>query len=163
MNEILPIGAGSALALIGIAGVAVGLRRRRRRRDEWAAEDEWAADDQTAVYDEEPAIESGPVAEPEVLGTAAAAPMAAARPEPRHDPVRDDAPVTALPSGFDLSRFGPHVQAAYRGPTDDNPSLSLRHRLRRAAAMDQRERRDGGFMLRDEDRTEAEVSREYSD
>jgi hypothetical protein len=50
---------------------------------------------------------------------------------------------STLPNGFDLSRFGRHVQAAYRGPTPDNPSLSLRHRLRRAAAMDQKERAMG--------------------
>jgi hypothetical protein len=45
-----------------------------------------------------------------------------------------------LPNGFDLSRFGRHTRAAYRGPTPDNPSLSLRHRLRRASFFDQRER-----------------------
>lgn len=47
-----------------------------------------------------------------------------------------------LPSDFDLSRFGPHVQAAYRGPTPDNPSMSLKKRLARARALDQRERSD---------------------
>ena len=64
---------------------------------------------------------------------ASAAPVAA---------VRTDAPRTKLPNGFDLSRFGPHVRAAYQGPTPDNPSLSLKYRLRRAAAMDQRARLD---------------------
>jgi hypothetical protein len=43
--------------------------------------------------------------------------------------------------GFDISRFGRHVQAAYRGPTPDNPSLSLKNRLRRASFFDQQERR----------------------
>jgi hypothetical protein len=33
------------------------------------------------------------------------------------------------------------VQAAYRGPTEDNPSLSLKHRLRRANFLDQQQRR----------------------
>ena len=60
---------------------------------------------------------------------------------PMHDPVPDKAPVTALPAGFDRSRFGRHVQAAYRGPTPDNPSLSLKNRLRRASFFDQQERR----------------------
>ena len=55
------------------------------------------------------------------------------------DPVADPA-ATLLPKGFDLSRFGPHVQAAYRGPTRDNPSLSLKTRLKRAQFFDQRER-----------------------
>jgi len=40
-------------------------------------------------------------------------------------------------------RFRPHVRAAYLGPTPDNPSLSLKYRLRRAAAMDQRARLEG--------------------
>lgn len=33
-----------------------------------------------------------------------------------------------------------HVERARRGPTPDNPSLSLRKRLKRAAFLDQRER-----------------------
>jgi hypothetical protein len=50
-------------------------------------------------------------------------------------------PVIELPEGFDLSRFGPNVQDAYRGPTEDNPSMSLRNRLSRASGMDQQERK----------------------
>lgn len=46
----------------------------------------------------------------------------------------------ALPAGFDLSRFGRHTQAAYRGPTPENPFLSLRRRLKRASFLDARER-----------------------
>lgn len=48
----------------------------------------------------------------------------------------------ALPDGFNLSQFGPHVQAAYRGPSPDNPSLSLKKRLSKARALDQRARQD---------------------
>jgi hypothetical protein len=33
-----------------------------------------------------------------------------------------------------------HVERAYRGPTPDNPSLSLKKRLKRAHFFDQRER-----------------------
>jgi hypothetical protein len=33
-----------------------------------------------------------------------------------------------------------HVERARRGPTPDNPSLSLKKRLKRAAFFDQRER-----------------------
>ena len=33
-----------------------------------------------------------------------------------------------------------HVDRAMRGPTSDNPSLSLKKRLKRAAFFDQRER-----------------------
>ena len=49
--------------------------------------------------------------------------------------------MTDLPEDFDLSRFGPNVQDAYRGPTEDNPSASLKHRLSRASGMDQQERK----------------------
>lgn len=45
-----------------------------------------------------------------------------------------------LANGFDLSRFGPHVRAAYRGPTPDNPSHSLHRRLAHARFFDLRER-----------------------
>lgn len=41
---------------------------------------------------------------------------------------------------IDVSRYGRHVQAAYAGPTPDNPSLSLKRRLKRARFFDQRER-----------------------
>src|SRR5207245_1986648 len=92
---------------------------------------------------EEPiAAEEQPIAaepEPE-LALAAAAPAAVADEPVAQTPAEADAE-TDLPEGFDLSRFGPHVQAAYRGPTPENPSLSLRHRLSRAAALDQAERR----------------------
>ena len=50
-------------------------------------------------------------------------------------------PMTDLPEGFDISRFGPNVQDAYRGQTEDNPSASLKHRLSRASGMDQQERK----------------------
>jgi hypothetical protein len=56
-------------------------------------------------------------------------------------PIQTGAPAGApLPTGFDMSRYGRHAQAAYRGPTPDNPSLSLRKRLKRARFYDQRER-----------------------
>ena len=52
----------------------------------------------------------------------------------------EDGPRTAVPYGFDMSRYGRHVKAAYRGPTADNPSLSLKRRLKHASFFDQRER-----------------------
>ena len=36
---------------------------------------------------------------------------------------------------------GSHVEAACEGPTEDNPSLSLKTRLSRASGMDQQERK----------------------
>lgn len=190
-SGILPIVGGGALALLALAGAAVAMRRRRHSNDAVYAGDQWAADGDHAVAEPEAVIPP----EPEPLVAAEAEPMSAtarradwqptdmtsaetlamSKPTPRHDLI-DDALTTPLPAGFDLSRFGPHVQAAYRGPTEDNPSLSLRHRLRRAAALDQRERylpearesrgqeapmqTGGGFMLgRENAETE---TREYS-
>jgi len=51
-----------------------------------------------------------------------------------------------LPNGFDISRFGRHTQAAYLGRTPDNPSYSLKRRLKRASFFDQREREAAGAM-----------------
>ena len=130
MDEALPIAGGAALGLMLLAGAAAVRRRRRRKQDDADEAVKWAF------------IESH--AEPEPAAAAEPAFVRAA--EPRHDPVPGktpirDAPVTELPEDFDLSRFGPHVQAAYRGPTTDNPSLSLKYRLRRASFLDQQERR----------------------
>jgi hypothetical protein len=118
-----PAAAAGALGVIALAGAGVGLRRRRRRRLD---------EEEAAQWDESPSAEPDAEMQP---AWAAAAPVAAAGQQP------ESVGENRLPNGFDLSRFGPHVQAAYRGPTEDNPSLSLRHRLRRAAAMDQMERR----------------------
>lgn len=57
--------------------------------------------------------------------------------------IAPNGPITRLPPNFDLSRFGPHVRAAYLGPTPDNPFLSLKNRLKRARFYDQRERQAG--------------------
>lgn len=122
-NDINPAAAAGALAVVALAGAGIGLRRRRRRLDE---------EEEAAQWDESDAVEPDAEMQP---AWAAAAPMAVA--ERQSETIGEN----RLPNGFDLSRFGPHVQAAYRGPTEDNPSLSLRHRLRRAAAMDQMERR----------------------
>lgn len=48
---------------------------------------------------------------------------------------------SGLPQGSEVSRFGPHVRAAYLGPTQDNPFLTLTRRLKRARFLDERERR----------------------
>jgi hypothetical protein len=117
MLEIAGIGGAAVLLL---AGGAFALYRRNRRDDEIEGE----------PYEMAPVMaENPPVAAPTV------APVVAPIAAPRQS---DD----ALPDGFDLSRFGPHVQAAYRGPTADNPSLSLRTRLKRARFFDMKERRE---------------------
>jgi len=114
-DETLPIAGGIGLAVIALGGAAYAFRRRRR-------------DDDELVLERTP-VET--VAVPEAAPVAAAPAMAA--------PVARTTPKT-LPNGFDLSRFGRHTQAAYLGPTPDNPSHSLKRRLKHASFFDQRER-----------------------
>ena len=133
-DDALPIAGAAGLGLLALAGAGLAMRRRRRRDQEEFADRQWALDH--AEADADPAI-----TEPEPV-VVAAEPAFARGPAPTHDPIPLDAPVTALPAGFDLSRYGRHVQAAYRGPTPDNPSLSLKNRLRRASFFDQQERRE---------------------
>ena len=61
-------------------------------------------------------------------------------PEPRFTPAPAIVAMTTLPAAFDASDRSPRIQAAYAGPSEDNPSLSLRKRLKRATALDQMER-----------------------
>lgn len=58
-------------------------------------------------------------------------------------PEWSDPVIQPKPAPVDTSRFGRHVQAAYRGPTPENPSLSLRKRLKLAGELDRRERING--------------------
>ena len=130
--DALPIGA-AGLGALAIAGAALAMRRRKRR----LAEDEFVT-----AYDE-PAF-------------AAEAPVAPVNAEPV--PVVTETPVMAwgtaaavapatvagstdgdgeVPEGVDPTS---HVAAAYRGPSAENPSLTLKTRLKRGAFFDQRER-----------------------
>ena len=129
IEDALPIAGAAGLGLLALAGFGLAARRRRRRR-----EDEEFEATQWALAHAEP--------EPEPQPAAVAAEPAFVRPAASPDPALADSPVTALPAGFDISKFGRHVQAAYRGPTPDNPSLSLKNRLRRASFFDQQERRE---------------------
>jgi hypothetical protein len=110
-DEALPIAGAIGLGLIAVGGAAFALRRRRRED----RNDEFLVEQESMP---------APVF--------AAAPVAVAAPAVRK--------AKALPGGFDASRFGRHTQAAYAGPTADNPFLSLRRRLSRASFLDQRER-----------------------
>jgi hypothetical protein len=125
LDETLPIAGAAGFGLLALAGVGLAMRRRRRRREDAEFEaNQWALGHAAPEPRPEP-VRSEP---------------AFARPRAQ-EPVHSGGPATALPAGFDLSRFGRHVQAAYRGPTPDNPSLSLKNRLRRASFFDQQERR----------------------
>jgi len=128
-NDVLPIAAGG-LGLLALLGAGVALRRRKRREEEVEYE---AFDEPTFEEQRAPVAFAEPMREPSMThAPVMAAPVAAAA---AANPL--DTPATSVPEGFDLSRFGEHVQAAYSGPTEDNPSLSLKNRLRRASAMDQ--------------------------
>ena len=140
---------GAAIfALIVLGAIAYALSRRRRTRE--TVYEEQAYEPQTSYEEAEPVHAHAPIAEeqPAIVAPETSAfawgnrPQAGTLETPAAAKAEADEPMT-LPSGFDLSRFGPHVRAAYRGPTPDNPSLSLRNRLRRAAAMDQKERAMG--------------------
>lgn len=138
MDEMLPAAGIGGAALLLLAGAGLALRRRRRIADS----EDLAWQDELAAVPAEPA----PVAEAQ-YEPVLRQPAFVAAPAPVADPVPTvadltpvEGPTTTLPAGFDLSRFSPNVQAAYRGPTEDNPSLSLKHRLRKASAMDQMER-----------------------
>jgi hypothetical protein len=143
---------GAAIvALIVLGAIAYALSRRRRTRE--TVYEEQAYEPETAYVEPEPepvrtpgpiAVEQPAIVAPETSAFAwGDRPQAGTLETPAAAREAEEQPST-LPDGFDLSRFGRHVQAAYRGPTPDNPSLSLRHRLRRAAAMDQKERAMGG-------------------
>ena len=129
IDQALPIAGAAGLGLLALLGGGMVMRRRRRREEDALAQAKREQIDAAA----EPMIEPAPA--PTFVRTpqadpvpVAAAPVAAAV-------------VTAsdLPVGFDVSRFGPHVQAAYRGPTPDNPSVSLKRRLTVGHFLDKEE------------------------
>jgi hypothetical protein len=137
-GDVLPI-AGGAAALLALAGGAYALSRRRRHEDDGPVQAEsWESDHVAPAEAPTPVAAAWtapePAPEPVVRG-----PEIVAAPVPAL--ARDTASETAI-AGQDLSRYGRHVQAAYQGPTPDNPSLSLKRRLKRAAFFDQRERAD---------------------
>jgi len=142
-NDMLPIAGIGGLGLLLLAGTGLVVRRRRRRAQE-AEDAAWQEDIETAA---EPVAEPAMVAEPVMAAEQQPAlelsepAFIAPAPAPAAEASEVEGPVTDLPVGFDLSRFGYNVQQAYKGPTPDNPSLSLKHRLRRASGMDQQERK----------------------
>jgi hypothetical protein len=104
------------------------VNRRRRRRDE----EEWNYDNVEPVDHSEP-MHHEPVAEhePPMIAPEASA-FAWGGPQSRDEHVRE--------TSDDRRPGETWVERAYRGPTPDNPSQSLRKRLKRAAFFDKRER-----------------------
>lgn len=118
---------GGAVAILILGGAAYGVSRRRRRADEAA----WDYDQLEPVGAES--------------DTASEEPRGPAEPQP----AMVAPPISAFAWGNRASeretsgdrRPGESwVERAYRGPSAENPSLSLRKRLKRAAFFDKRER-----------------------
>ncbi len=120
-DDLLPIAGAAGLGILALAGAGYAMRRRRRNVEEALVEDNW----------HEPAM-SRP------------APVVAAKAIVATAPVMASAPVAASAFGWDKQNEPAkpvnRIEAAKRGPTPDNPSLSLKKRLKRAAFFDQRDR-----------------------
>jgi resuscitation-promoting factor RpfA len=131
-RDTLEIAGGGALALLAVGGVAGAIvsRRRKRREQEWA-------DAQSMAF--EP-FETTAMAEPKVheKQSAMAAAPASAFAWGNRPPAKAEAETMAEKD--DRRPGETWVERAYRGPTPNNPSVSLRARLRRAAFFDKRER-----------------------
>jgi hypothetical protein len=123
IDEAIPIAGGAGAVILALAGAGMAIRRRKRSEEE-----EGELQDETVLTDEvTPAPAPEPWNPPVVKPTVA--PIEATR--------------TDVPEDFETSHFGRHVQAAYAGPTPENPSLSLRKRLKLAGELDRRERLAG--------------------
>ena len=119
-DQTLPIvGAGAAALALAGAGFALSRRRRRRDEEQFAEEAYIPADERVAES---------------IMAERVIAP------EPRFAPSPAIVATPTLPAAFDARDLSPRIQAAYAGPSEDNPSLSLRKRLKRATALDQMER-----------------------
>lgn len=135
-DDTLPI-AGGALAFLAIGGAAVAMTRRRHDDDEEWVEEPTAQEPMVAETPEAVVHEDFVHAEePAVIAPAASAFAWGNREETAGQPSPSEA-------GDDIDDRLPGeswVQRAYRGPTPNNPSVSLRARLKRAAFFDKRER-----------------------
>ena len=121
----LPI-AGGALALLALGGVAYAVSRRRRREDAWHGD--WEAEE---AMEDESAHEA--VMHRDERGVVAPSAFSWGATAPAEGQAGRDADDDRLPGET-------WVQRAYRGPSANNPSVSLKNRLRRAAFFDKRER-----------------------
>jgi len=131
-NDMLLIAGAAGLGLLGLIGLGVAMRRRKLRRDE-----EFAAADQY-----EPASEASVQADPlfaePAYAPASVEPIPAMPVVAASGIVATSAPPATTSACVDAAP-GSHVEAACGGPTADNPSLSIKKRLKRAHFFDQRE------------------------
>jgi len=133
VSSMLPIAGGVGLALLALIVAGLAMRRRRRRDEEIAAAEAY-----------EPAVDEAPAQADPVLAEPAFTPPIV-EPSPSLAPA--PAIAMAAPVAAETATTGPcadaapgsHVEAACEGPTEDNPSLSIKKRLKRAQFFDQRE------------------------
>jgi len=125
-SDMLPIAGAAGLGFLGLLGIGLAMRRRRRRNEE-----EFAAAEQDKLAVEAPAqtdpLFDEPAFAPHTADPAPALALGAAV-----------APTETASDCVDAAP-GSHVEAACEGPTADNPSLSIKKRLKRAHFFDQRE------------------------
>lgn len=115
-DDALPIAAGAGLGLLLLGGAAAGLRRRRRKQE----------------------VVREPVSEPAFARRPVHDAPVAHRPAPSPAREMDTKPFMAAPAAGAAGLS--HVERAKRGPTPENPFLSLKKRLKRAAFFEQRDR-----------------------
>ena len=122
-QQTMELGGGAlALLVLGGAALAISARRRRRERESWEFENQ-AAEAPMA----EAAPEASPLADEPVM---VQPPMSAFDwdKEPRRE------------TAGDCEELESWVDRAKCGPTPDNPSQSLKKRMKRAAFFEQRDR-----------------------
>ena len=132
IDEALPVAGGAGALILALAGAGMAVRRRKRREEDELALDRqaYAENTEAAAWEPSAAEEPAPAwSEPVIEAKPLVAPAAMQATEVSED--------------FDTSGFGRHVKAAYAGPTPENPSLSLRKRLKIAGELDRREKASG--------------------
>jgi hypothetical protein len=134
LEEALPVAGGAGALILALAGAGMAVRRRKRREDEMDRDRQAYAESTDAALQPIEAKAAAPEWSEPVIQPKPA-PVVPARMQ-----------TTEVSEEFDTSNFGRHVQAAYRGPTPGNPSLSLRKRLKIAGELDRRERKLGTSM-----------------
>jgi hypothetical protein len=130
--DMLPIAGAMGLGLLAMIGLGLAVRRRRRRKEE----EELAAGERYVAVDEARAEPDPLFAEPAFVATPAS-PAASAPAE--FLPEGAEAAPAGTPTDCVDAAPGSHVEAACGGPSADNPSLSIKKRLKRAHFFDERE------------------------
>lgn len=120
---------GGAVALLALGAIAMGLRSRKRRREDeaaWQYDEEPApearADEPLVLSDRKVAEEQPPIVAPDVSAFAWGG-------EQRREA-----------AGSDCEDLDSWIDRAKCGPTPDNPSQSLKKRMKRAAFFEKRDR-----------------------